>query len=359
MTNKGLFFDSATNLESACDLVVDKSALLIYLPEPNKSLHIWKIKSFAACEFNGAQLKIINGQHRSQHVICSGEIAKLIQKKWQEDEVIEPEGRHPLFAIRLILFLVISTTAFILLTYFYFLPYLANKAVQLIPIKTEIELGNALAEKIAKDYQCNDSATYYANAIIAKLKFDAAYPIKVKIIESKDLNAFALPGGQIFVYSAMLQKIDRLDAWVALIGHEQTHVKKQHSLKSISRTAVTSILIATIIGDVSGISTGILYQAQQFEQLQYSRELETEADDEGLLFMQRNQMDAEGMLRLLNILNNAGEKMPGVMKYLSTHPDTESRILNVKSQITKKQNYPQNAELEALFQKMKAFEGKH
>ena len=358
MSNKGVFCDSATTLETACDLVVDKYSLLIYLPEPNKSLHIWKIKSFKSCEFSGAQLKVVNGQHHSQNIVCSGEIAKIIHTKWHEDEVIEPQGKHPLFAIKLFLFLVITIVALVLVCYYYFLPYVAEKAVQLIPIKTEIELGDALAEKIASDYQTNDSATYYANAIIAKLKFNSAYPIKVKVIQSKDLNAFALPGGQIFVYSAMLKEIDGLNAWVALIGHEQTHVNKQHSLKSISRTAVTSILIATVIGDISGISSGILYQAQQFEQLQYSRELETEADDEGLRFMQSNQIDAEGMLQLLTVLNKEGEKIPGVMKYLSTHPDTESRILNIKSQITERVIYPQNAELEALFQKMKACNSK-
>ena len=113
---------------------------------------------------------------------------------------------------------------------------------------------------------------------------------------------------------------------VALLGHEVTHVTERHSLKSMFRGAASGIFISMIFGDVS---TWLLSKADEFRQMDYSRELETEADNNGLKIMLLNHVDPQGMLALLNILKNESVEQPALMKYLSTHPDTQARIDNI------------------------------
>lgn len=332
MENNGTFHDSATGVNKPCVLVIESQSLLIYHSAPKEPLHIWRIKKLKSCVYNDGLLVLTNAQHPSQSVICSGEVAKAVYAQWIAEE-LPATGGNPLFVIRLMFWSGFILVSLALWVYFYVLPYAADKAVRLMPTKTEIELGDTMADKILLSSSQNDSATTYANRLIAGFRFQSPYPIKVHVIQSTELNAFAIPGGHIFVYSALIKRMSHLEQWVALIGHEQAHIKNQHALKSISRQAAASLLVASLFGDISGISTGLLSQAQSFEQLKYSRELETEADDEGLRFMALNAYNPAGMVQLLQLLKAENSAEPGIMRYLSTHPDTESRLLNVKSQL--------------------------
>ena len=349
------FQDSENGIESPCFLAVDKQSLLIYFPEPEKNLVIWQIKKLKSCEYLGTNLKLVNGKQHSQSILCDHDISKQIMQAWLADELPPEKNSNPLFVIRLSLFIVVFVVLSVLGFYYFLLPYAAEKAVKLIPVSTEIQIGETMGEKIKESYPKNDSADYYANKIISALNFNSAYKINVTIIPSQELNAFAIPGGQIFVHSAMLKQIQTIDQWVALIGHEQTHINNRHSLKSLCRQAAGTLLVASLFGDIGGLSTTIIAQVQSLQQLDYSRELETEADDEGLRFMQKNGFNGEGMLQLLQMLNKETMATPAMMKYLSTHPDTESRILNVKSQLIGQEQTRPHPALETLFQSMKKF----
>ena len=214
-------------------------------------------------------------------------------------------------------------------------------------------MGESIGEIYTRESVMNDSATYYVGEFVKELDLDDTYKIQVRVIESEEINAFALPGGKIFIYSGIIEKMDSYEELVALLGHEVTHVVNRHSLKSICRSAATSIVIASLFGDVTGISSGILSQADQFKQLNYSRELETEADDNGLDVMVQNKVSPKGMIDLLKLLKAEGAEMPQYMKYLSTHPDTDSRISNISANPQAKTNFPANTKLEEIFKKLK------
>ncbi len=174
------------------------------------------------------------------------------------------------------------------------------------------------------------------------------------MIESEEINAFALPGGKIFVYSEIIKNLNTYEEFAALLGHEISHVSNQHSLKSICRTTASSLLIVCLFGDASGISSGILQQADQFKQLDYSRELETQADDKGYELMLQNKISPKGMLDLLNLLKEESKDMPDFMKYLSSHPETIERIKNIESKKDVSTRFDENQELKSLFEKMKS-----
>jgi len=172
-------------------------------------------------------------------------------------------------------------------------------------------------------------------------------------VNSPTVNAFALPGGQIFVYSGIIDKMKNYNELVALLSHEITHVTHQHSLKSLGRSAAAAIFISGLFVDISGISAGILDQANQLKQLRYSRELETEADQHGVDFMIKYKVSPEGMISLMQILDAEGEKQDGFMKYLSTHPETRERIHALKSNNRISANFKENLSLKAIFSDIK------
>lgn len=255
--------------------------------------------------------------------------------------------------MRSIILFFIFVVGFCFFILFYALPWIGEKASNLVPVEAEIQLGESIGEVYSRENEINDSATFYANEFVRNLDLDDTYKIDVKVIESQEINAFALPGGKIFVYSGILNKMDSYEQLVALLGHEVTHVTNRHSLKSICRSAATNLVIASIFGDLNGISAGILSQADQFKQLDYSRDLETEADNNGLAIMVENKVSPKGMLNLLKLLKEEGAEMPQFMKYLSTHPDTDSRISNISSNPDSKKAFDKNAKLEKLFVKLK------
>ena len=355
MTDIGTFHNGVSAASYACKLVIENDSLLIYLEGEGQNLLIWNIKSCKTCQFFGQNLIITYGSYPHQSIECSGAIAKRIYEKFTSSSVVaKVEGFVFSKGLLALSILTVSILAISVWSYFYLLPYVGEKSAGLIPMATEVEMGNSIADKILATSEKNDSVNFYTTQFVSKLKFNTPYKIKATVINSKDINAFALPGGNIFVYSEIIKKMNSYEELVALLGHEQTHVNNQHSLKSVCRSIAASILIATLFGDITGISAGILYQAQQFEQLNYSRDLETEADDEGLKFMIANQINPQGMVNLLELLNKESVEMPSVMKYLSTHPETDSRILNVKSQLTNLTNFNSNTDLELLFKKIKA-----
>ena len=86
---------------------------------------------------------------------------------------------------------------------------------------------------------------------------------------------------------------------------------------------------------------------------QYSRDLETEADTDGFVLMQQNNIDPKGMLDLLKLLKKESAGMPEMMKYLSTHPETDKRIKNVEFLLNSSRKYQENEELKVIFEKIR------
>lgn len=352
MEKNGTYQDGISAQQFNCTIIVERGSLHIYIE--NKDLLIWDLSTLHSCHLNGSHLIIKYGGYPHQTLECSGEIANVIYSAWSGNHVIRrAEGltvkRKGLSVILLIvLFLGLG-----IYTFFYLLPWMGEKAANLVPIDAEMQLGESIAEIYTAQSEMNDSATYFVSEFVKQLELDDTYKIKVEVIQSKEINAFALPGGKIFIYSGIIDKMESYEELVALLGHEVTHVVNRHSLKSICRSAATGIVIASLFGDVTGISSGILSQADQFKQLDYSRDLETEADNNGLLIMIENKVDPEGMLDLLKLLKEEGAEMPQYMKYLSTHPDTDSRITNISKNTKSKTTFTKNKKMEELFVRLK------
>jgi beta-barrel assembly-enhancing protease len=355
MEGTGLFQDGVSARQAACRLLLKDDLLSILFNDEETALLHWDLRQLSSCHLNGASLIIKYGEFPHQTIECSGELAMAVYRRWSGNKIVRhAEGfafkaRTKSVIIFSILFILACSFIWLVV-----LPWSGERAALLVPKGIEIELGERLSGVFEKDGEMLDSASLYLQQFSDHLELDDTYTITAKVLKSEEINAFALPGGRVFVYSAIIEKMKSYEELVALLGHEVTHIQKQHSLKSICRSAATSIVIASLFGDVSGISSGIMSQADKFRQLDYSRDLESEADREACLIMEQNHVNPRGMVALLELLDEEHEQTPSMMKYLSTHPETKERIKGLPLSASPAA-WETNAELERLFLKINSF----
>jgi beta-barrel assembly-enhancing protease len=347
----GTYTNSNTGVSVNCRLVLFTDKLYIYLDDNKNTLLIWNLHH-SDFQWSGSTLTISKS---GETLTCSGDIAHqvMILNSSQSIKSI-PKKKFEIKTVHVFfLMLGMLIVAAALFVYFYLVPWIAEKSATLVPLDIEVKIGEKIAEGLTQGAIENDSVNYYAERFVKQLDLDTEYPVKLQVLESEEINAFALPGGKIFIYSGLLEKMDSAQQLVALIGHELTHVTKQHSLKSIFRGAAAGVVLGGLFGDAGGISSWVLSKADEFKQLEYSRDLETEADNNGIDLMIKNKVDPQGMLDLLYLLQREGQEMPGLMKYLSTHPDTEARIQSIKSNPGIKLHFGNNSALKEYFKSLK------
>lgn len=153
------------------------------------------------------------------------------------------------------------------------------------------------------------------------------------VIESKQVNAFALPGGPMFVYTGLLEKMKTEDELAAVLGHELTHVRREHWANQYAasmRKQLGAIFILSIFrasksaGDITSIALNL-------DDLHHSRKDETQADEGGFGLMMKAGFSPYGMVDTFKLLKAVGGS--GGPDWMSDHPDTDWRIKNIQSKI--------------------------
>ena len=159
---------------------------------------------------------------------------------------------------------------------------------------------------------------------------------RFRVIPNATLNAFALPGGYIYLHSETILEAGSLDELAGVVGHEIAHVKAHHYARGTEQTFWPSLL-ARAAGLAAAIATGEGGFAAAAEganvalQLKYTREFEREADELGSVFMARAGFQPLGMARFFERI--VASELPGgihIPPYLYSHPDVPQRIDSVK-----------------------------
>ncbi len=216
--------------------------------------------------------------------------------------------------------------------YFLFVYVFPSIAIKFVSEDREITMGNELYQQWVANQEINQEATLAIQDFANQLKLSRNYPIKVTVVNADDVNAFAMPGGHIVVNTGLLQKLYKPESLVALLGHEASHINKRHSLHNILESMSTGFLLSFLTRSGGGISQFVIGNANTLRELHYSRQLEAEADREGMMIMERNKVDPKGMLALMQTLNDVDrEGMMPEISFLSTHPLTDDRIKDAET----------------------------
>ncbi|MEN6620476.1 MAG: M48 family metallopeptidase [Smithella sp.] len=236
--------------------------------------------------------------------------------------------------LRLVLYAAIGLIAIGTFTYVWGIPLLAGAIAPHVPLAWEKGMGQSILNIMAPEKsRCKDEELNHAiEQIVARLNISGSshYEFKVFVVNSPIFNALALPGGNIIVFSGLLEKIESPESLAAVLAHEMQHIKKRHITKRVIKDSSTGVMLSAVSGDVTGSMLYGMKMARTLATLSYSRQDEEEADAEGIKMMIAANLDPEAMVSFFQTIKekNAELKVP---QYISTHPDTEQRIVRIKS----------------------------
>ncbi len=189
---------------------------------------------------------------------------------------------------------------------------------------------------VSNNTSVNQYVDCVAEAIIATLS--PAYANMnwdIVVFDSEQVNAFAMPGGYIGVFTGILDVAENQHQLAAIIGHEVAHVTERHSLERINQAATTQIgIMGATVALGGGQETADLLQmgAQLGLTLPYGRKQESDADIVGVMYMADAGFDPRQTPKLWANMNKTSESRPP--EFMSTHPSPDSRIQELTDLLT-------------------------
>jgi predicted Zn-dependent protease len=217
-----------------------------------------------------------------------------------------------------------------------------KKSIVVIPTETEVEIGKEVVKDVESQEQILNNTTVrnYVNTVGQKVarvcdRKDVKYTFKV--LDSNEINAFACPGGFIYIYKGLLEIMDNEAQLAGVLGHEIGHVVARHSMKRLQAVYGYSILMEIALGDKMGKAARQVVDASAGLILQgYGRDNEYEADNYGILYEKKAGYNPNGMIQLFEKFKKMEGKPPNAFeKLLASHPPASDRIGNGKKQIQK------------------------
>lgn len=215
----------------------------------------------------------------------------------------------------------------------------------LISNQQERELGAGVADQIALEYKLaavEDPVHIWANELVQNMvpaseSFRRSSDIggyKVRVINDPRLvNAFAAPGGYVYIATGLVINAESCAAVAGVVGHELAHVTQRHSVNALIKSGAVSGLADLILGD--GIPTAIIDSTWSFlRSTTFSRKDESESDKVGTVIMHDSGYNPYALAHMFETLADltAGNEPP---KFLSSHPASKDRAASIRTQIEK------------------------
>ena len=216
-----------------------------------------------------------------------------------------------------------------------------GKGVNFWSIDKEIALGKQLAQEVERQAKIVDDSIIaeYVNRVGQNLvrNSDAKVPFTIKVLDSEEVNAFALPGGFFFVNSGLILKADSESELAGVMAHEIAHVAARHGTRQATRGQLINIATIPLIfmGGWTGyaIRQGVSL-AIPMGFLAFTRGMEREADYLGLQYMYKAGYDPTSFVDFFEKIQTMEKRKPGsVAKVFSTHPMTDDRIKASQNEI--------------------------
>jgi len=215
-------------------------------------------------------------------------------------------------------------------------PVTGRREMILISESQEISMGEEAAPEFEKEFGgrvANDTLQQYVSGVGMRLAAvaDRKMPYAYTLVASDVPNAFALPGGKVFITAGLLARMTNERQLAAVLGHETAHVAARHNVKGMQKQMGAALLVevASRIVDPSRAQTAaaVAKVVGTMATLKYSRDDEYEADAVGARYAARAGYNPWGMVELLTVLKNLSDSEPGrFAEMFQTHPLSSKRI---------------------------------
>ena len=214
-----------------------------------------------------------------------------------------------------------------------------------ISTQQEVELGRQYAAQINAQLPIvqDPEINRYINVLgdsIAEVSDDRNLDWHFFVVDSKEVNAFAVPGGYVYVNRGLIERSDKLDELAGVLGHEIGHVTHRHSVKLMEKQQAANVGVSLgcilmrvcesqATGALINVAGGAIFA-------KFSREAEMEADESGVTYVTRAGIDPRGMPEMFQkLIAERGARPAGVEAWFATHPLEEDRVADTQAMIDK------------------------
>lgn len=221
-------------------------------------------------------------------------------------------------------------------------PITGEKQRVSLSVDQEIQLGLQAAPELiqemggeARDSKLNAYIDKVGNRVLSSTEAGKS-PFKFEfylLADNKTVNAFALPGGQVFITMGLYKLLTTEDQLAGVLGHEIGHVINRHGSEHMAKQELTQQLVQATQVASGGYDQGMIAQyVGQMVNLKYGRDDEIESDKYGVKYLVESGYKPEAMIEVMEILNDASGKNKSP-EFLSSHPNPENRIQRIKEYI--------------------------
>jgi Zn-dependent protease with chaperone function len=326
----GIFFDGQSNHRHNVDL---RLAGTIEITEEGICLASWPYQDVRRVDTPAGAMRLSS--------VSAPSLARLELRdpaSWQDIEsrcpaLRGPGGVQPVSLARIVAWSLAATVVIVGLIWFG-VPLVADQLAEALPVRWERPLGEAVDKQVRVMFPgkaCTGPDGHAAlDKLVTELQTAARLPIVPDpvVLRSPVPNAFALPGGRVYVLSALLSRTQSPDELAGVLAHEFGHVSHRDGLRRLIRDGGTAFLVGLLFGDVSGAGAA-LFATRSLLSAAYARDIEAGADAFAITVMHRLGRPTAPLGDLLQRLGGPGDTH---LSLLQDHPLTPDRVRRLKQE---------------------------
>ena len=208
-------------------------------------------------------------------------------------------------------------------------------AVARIPVQWEQKLGETVyqdflsKETVLKDGPAVSAVQEMTQRMTAKIP-NNPYTFQVSVVQSPMVNAFALPGGYVVVFTGLMRKAESGEEVAGVLSHELNHVLQRHGMERLVKMMGLAAVVSILVGDQQGLIGLARQLGLELATLKFGREQETEADVTGIRLLSDARIAPDGMIRFFERLS---EKDKERVELFSSHPMSAARAGRLKAEL--------------------------
>lgn len=278
-------------------------------------------------EISADALRVTHGDPPAVLIIRDAAVIRSWTAHFQQLRLKRRRTATVPWLLRVPLMLPLGFIATAVAVYLWVLPPVAERLAVALPPATDVRLGDAMYQRMRPTLVEDSARSAALQRFGYLLRLSPSFQLHFHVVSDKQVNAFALPGGHIVVYTGLLDRLTTPEQLAALLAHEATHVERRHSTRELARELSGSLFVSLVAGDATAVVGTAAKHADELRGLSYSRALESEADSLGMLRLREvSVIDPKGMVELLHVLEQEEAQMPAGPSFLSTHPLTKERL---------------------------------